>query len=193
MNILIYLIPIALFLGLLGLAAFLWALRDGQFDDLDGAESILAKTETLALDEGRDRLYASSEDESRVEVYELSTGTYLDEHVGERQEGVVPVDGRFVDDVEGIATDTVNDWIIMSDEDNGRFMIHDLGSEDLFDDGADFAYLASFGVLGPDPGQFSSADGVAVSPSLGLVAVADQGNYRIQVFRIADLVAQLGL
>ena len=27
------LIPIALFLGLLGLAAFFWALRDGQFDD----------------------------------------------------------------------------------------------------------------------------------------------------------------
>ena len=37
MNVLIYLIPIALFLGLLGLAAFLWALRNGQFDDLDGA------------------------------------------------------------------------------------------------------------------------------------------------------------
>lgn len=37
MNILIYLIPIALFLGLLGLIAFLWALRTGQFEDLDGA------------------------------------------------------------------------------------------------------------------------------------------------------------
>jgi len=37
MNILIYLIPAALFLGLLGLAAFLWALRSGQLDDLDGA------------------------------------------------------------------------------------------------------------------------------------------------------------
>ncbi len=37
MNVLIYLIPIALLLGLLGLAAFLWALRNGQFDDLDGA------------------------------------------------------------------------------------------------------------------------------------------------------------
>jgi cbb3-type cytochrome oxidase maturation protein len=37
MNVLIYLIPIALFLGGLGLAAFLWALRNGQFDDLDGA------------------------------------------------------------------------------------------------------------------------------------------------------------
>ena len=31
------LIPIALFLGLLGLAAFFWALRDGQFDDSEGA------------------------------------------------------------------------------------------------------------------------------------------------------------
>lgn len=34
---LIYLIPIALLLGLIGLGAFLWALRSGQFDDLDGA------------------------------------------------------------------------------------------------------------------------------------------------------------
>ncbi len=34
---LLYLIPIALFLGLLGLAGFLWAIRSGQFEDLDGA------------------------------------------------------------------------------------------------------------------------------------------------------------
>ncbi|MGE4217932.1 MAG: cbb3-type cytochrome oxidase assembly protein CcoS [Alphaproteobacteria bacterium] len=37
MTILAYLIPAALFLGLLGLAGFLWAMRSGQFDDLDGA------------------------------------------------------------------------------------------------------------------------------------------------------------
>ena len=37
MTVLIYLIPAALFLGLLGLCAFLWALKSGQFDDLDGA------------------------------------------------------------------------------------------------------------------------------------------------------------
>ncbi|MQX38024.1 cbb3-type cytochrome oxidase assembly protein CcoS [Roseospira navarrensis] len=37
MNILLFLIPLALALGLLGLVAFLWALRSGQFDDLDGA------------------------------------------------------------------------------------------------------------------------------------------------------------
>jgi cbb3-type cytochrome oxidase maturation protein len=37
MTILLYLIPVALGLGLIGLAAFLWALKSGQFDDLDGA------------------------------------------------------------------------------------------------------------------------------------------------------------
>ncbi len=37
MNVLIYLIPIALFLGGLGLVAFLWSLKSGQYDDLEGA------------------------------------------------------------------------------------------------------------------------------------------------------------
>lgn len=37
MSGLIFLIPLALILGGLGLAAFLWALKDGQYDDLDGA------------------------------------------------------------------------------------------------------------------------------------------------------------
>lgn len=37
MNNLLYLIPVALFLGAMGLVAFLWSLRSGQYDDLDGA------------------------------------------------------------------------------------------------------------------------------------------------------------
>ncbi len=37
MNGLIILIPVALFLGVAGLVAFLWSLKSGQFDDLDGA------------------------------------------------------------------------------------------------------------------------------------------------------------
>ncbi len=37
MNILLYLIPIAFTLGLTGLAAFFWAMRNGQFEDLEGA------------------------------------------------------------------------------------------------------------------------------------------------------------
>lgn len=34
---LVWLIPCALALGGLGLAAFMWSLRSGQFDDLEGA------------------------------------------------------------------------------------------------------------------------------------------------------------
>ena len=31
------LIPVALLLGLMGLGAFFWSLKSGQFDDLEGA------------------------------------------------------------------------------------------------------------------------------------------------------------
>jgi cbb3-type cytochrome oxidase maturation protein len=37
MNGVLFLMPIALLLGLSGLVAFLWSLRNGQFDDPDGA------------------------------------------------------------------------------------------------------------------------------------------------------------
>lgn len=37
MSSVLFLIPIALFLGALGLGAFLWSLKSGQYDDLDGA------------------------------------------------------------------------------------------------------------------------------------------------------------
>jgi cbb3-type cytochrome oxidase maturation protein len=37
MNVLIYLVPTALALGLTGLAAFLWSLKSGQYDDIEGA------------------------------------------------------------------------------------------------------------------------------------------------------------
>jgi cbb3-type cytochrome oxidase maturation protein len=37
MNVLIYLVPMALLLGLTGLVGFIWTLRTNQYDDLDGA------------------------------------------------------------------------------------------------------------------------------------------------------------
>jgi cbb3-type cytochrome oxidase maturation protein len=37
MSYLAFLVPVAILLGLLGLAAFMWTLRNGQYDDLDGA------------------------------------------------------------------------------------------------------------------------------------------------------------
>lgn len=37
MNVLIYLLPMALGLGLAGLFGFMWALKSGQYNDVDGA------------------------------------------------------------------------------------------------------------------------------------------------------------
>jgi cbb3-type cytochrome oxidase maturation protein len=36
-NVLVYLVPTALLLGLIGLAGFLWSLRSNQYDDMEGA------------------------------------------------------------------------------------------------------------------------------------------------------------
>jgi len=49
MSGLVYLLPAALFLGGLGLIGFVWALRSGQYEDLDGA------AERVLLDEDPDR------------------------------------------------------------------------------------------------------------------------------------------
>lgn len=38
MEVLVYLIPIALGLGILALFGFMWALKSGQYDDLEGAK-----------------------------------------------------------------------------------------------------------------------------------------------------------
>jgi cbb3-type cytochrome oxidase maturation protein len=37
MNVLLYLVPMALMLGLVGLAAFVWSLKSGQYDDVEGS------------------------------------------------------------------------------------------------------------------------------------------------------------
>ncbi|MGZ5851902.1 MAG: cbb3-type cytochrome oxidase assembly protein CcoS [Hyphomicrobium sp.] len=57
MTALAWLIPAALFLGGLGLAAFLWALRSGQFEDLEGAA------------------YRALEDDPPEDTKRLETGT----------------------------------------------------------------------------------------------------------------------
>jgi cbb3-type cytochrome oxidase maturation protein len=51
---LLFLIPAALLLGGLGLAAFLWAIRSGQFEDLDGAaQRILIDDDDAPADDPR--------------------------------------------------------------------------------------------------------------------------------------------
>ena len=51
-----YLIPVALALGAAGLGAFMWSLRNGQYDDLDGAaERILFDDDSPLTGTGQER------------------------------------------------------------------------------------------------------------------------------------------
>jgi len=36
-EVLVFLVPLAIMLGAIGLMGFLWSLKNGQYDDLDGA------------------------------------------------------------------------------------------------------------------------------------------------------------
>ncbi len=54
MNVLLVLIPVALVLGGLGLVAFLWSLKRGQYDDLEGAAHRVLLDDDLPPDPPRD-------------------------------------------------------------------------------------------------------------------------------------------
>lgn len=46
MDILLYLIPIALIMGGLWLAGFMWALKSGQFEDPEGSANRILRDDT---------------------------------------------------------------------------------------------------------------------------------------------------
>lgn len=48
MNVLVYLVPMALGLGLIGLFAFLWSLKSGQYEDFEGAALRILDNDDLA-------------------------------------------------------------------------------------------------------------------------------------------------
>lgn len=49
-TLLIWLVPVALGMGLVGLLAFLWSMKSGQLDDLDGAaERVIHQPEDAPL------------------------------------------------------------------------------------------------------------------------------------------------
>jgi cbb3-type cytochrome oxidase maturation protein len=56
-NSLFFLVPIALVMGIVALLAFLWSMRSGQYEDLDGA------AERVLLDVEDDKPLATEEED----------------------------------------------------------------------------------------------------------------------------------
>jgi len=76
MDVLVFLIPTALFLGLIGLAAFLWSLKSGQFDDLDGAAMrILIDEEDGSVETPKEDVDQQTVDQPRATVFDRGPGT----------------------------------------------------------------------------------------------------------------------
>ena len=62
MTSLYYLIPLTLLLGIIGLGAFVWSLRTGQYEDLEGeAQRALRDEAPLAPEEARRRRLAQKD------------------------------------------------------------------------------------------------------------------------------------
>ena len=53
MNVLVYLVPLALGLGLIGLFGFLWALRAGHYSDVEGAALRILNDDDVEQDHAR--------------------------------------------------------------------------------------------------------------------------------------------
>ena len=51
MSGLLILIPVAMFLGGLGLVAFLWSMKSGQYEDLQGAAHRILEDDDMPLEE----------------------------------------------------------------------------------------------------------------------------------------------
>jgi len=63
MSVLVWLVPIALLMGAIGLAAFFWSLRSGQYEDLSGAaERILLAEDDHPTPSPQDTGQASKRD-----------------------------------------------------------------------------------------------------------------------------------
>lgn len=55
MSVLLYMIPVALLLGTVGLGAFIWSLKSGQYDDLDGAAQRILNDDDVKQPEEQDK------------------------------------------------------------------------------------------------------------------------------------------
>lgn len=84
MKNLLMLIPFALILGGIGLVAFLWALRSGQFEDLDGAANRILfdyddppppAPPSLATVSASDKATPAVSDKATVSPADLADGT----------------------------------------------------------------------------------------------------------------------
>lgn len=177
-----------------------WQFQNRRADN----SAIIARSEGIAVDEKDRLLFLTDEWKGTIHAFDLETGRWTGKTIGRRLDASTgkPMGlSVFHPSVEGLAV--LGDYLLAVDEGDdahpGRLLIFDLRSPDLYETGSE-ACLGRMstgrvsglvGVLG----HYCSPDGVAVfsgtSGMEAMVAVADQGNRRIVVYRWNDILAVL--
>jgi len=144
---------------------------DPNFDhqELDGVtgKPTLNNPESMAV--YQEKLFVSSESDGEIRIFDRKTGKLA---------GSVT---RFGGDVfggkaEGLAV--VRDYLFAVDVQNNRIAVFDLKGEPP-------KFLLGF------VGDFQSADGIAIDPAEKYVAIADQGNQRIVLYSLPEILKHL--
>ena len=140
-----------------------------KLQELDFAtkKPILKDPESLAV--YKDKLFVANEGTGDIKIFDLRSGKLL---------GAAEGFGRdvFSGDVEGLAV--TGDYLFAVDVQNTRIAVFDLKSETP-------KFLMGF------VGDYESADGIAVDPTGKYVAIADQGNFRIIMYSLPEILKHL--
>jgi len=143
-----------------------------KFQEKDENGYILNDPESLVIF-GKN-LFVADEGNQIIKVYEKNTGRFTGQTIGHPD--------LFGRDVEGLAI--YQDKLFALNEESGQVIIFDLTKDDT-------PVIGFFGEKGLTPGRFLSPDGLAVSRDGRYLAIADQGNFRIQVFELQNILTQL--
>ncbi len=167
-----------------------------SFDSFDGNDDFQNPT-NMVIDNSNDMLYVIDGGNDRIVVFELVDGTTCPSGTEEAVDGVCFVKkfgttgsdpGEF-DDPSGLAFDTANDLLFVSDTDNNRIQIFNMisgntcpaGTQEIVDG---VCFLEEFGSTGSGDGEFDTPMGIAFDNTNDLLFVADSDNDRIQAFTV---------
>ena len=167
-----------------------------EFDSFDGNDDFQNPT-SMIINNSDEMFYVSDTGNDRIVIFELVSGTTCPSGTDEVVDGVCFVeefgstgsdDGEF-DEPAGLAYDSTNDLLYVSDTDNDRIQVFEIVDGNTCPSGTDeiingVCFVEEFGTSGTGDGQFDQPMGIALDTANDLLFVADSDNDRIQAFTL---------
>ena len=121
-----------------------------------------------------DMLLVADEGHQVIKIFDRMSGRFTGKTIGHRD--------LFGGDVEGLAK--FKNYLFAVNEEFSGIAIFDLSKNGV-------PLIAQFGEKGLTPGRFLSPDGLAISKDGKYLVIADQGNFRLQVFLLEPILDSL--